>query len=87
MSKPNFVKLATEAGDQYLAALAETQEAFLKSLAALSTPPPPPPAFTPALPTFQEMAEASFAFTQKLLKQQKDFTEKLFATATPASSS
>ena len=87
MSKPNYLKLATDAGDQFLATLAEGQETFLKSLATLTTPPPPPaiPAFATALPTIQEVTEANFSFAQKLLKQQKDFIEKLVAATTPAS--
>jgi hypothetical protein len=87
MSKSNYLKLATDAGDQLLSTLAEGQESFLKSLATLSTPMPPPaiPAFATALPTIQEVTEANFAFAQKLLKQQKDFIEKLVAASTPAS--
>jgi hypothetical protein len=86
----NFVKLATDAGDQYLASLAELQEAFLKSTAAVAarfapaTPIETPPAFAAAFPTVQEVTEASFAFAQKLLKQQKSFAEKLLAASTPA---
>ena len=87
MSKSNYLKLATDAGDQFLSTLAEGQETFLKSLATISTPPPPPaiPAFATALPTIQEVTEANFSFAQKLLKQQKDFVEKLVAATTPAS--
>ena len=81
-----YVKLATGAGDQFLAALAESQETFLKSLSAVSsswTPVQAPvaavPAFAADLPTPKEIVEANFAFASKLLKQQKDFTEKFFA--------
>ena len=42
MSKSNYLKQATDAGDQFLSTLAEGQESFLKSLATLSTPPPAP---------------------------------------------
>ena len=88
----NYVKLATDAGDQYLAALAEMQENFLKATTAMAarfTPPTPvavPPAFAAAsdLPTPAEITEASFAFAQKLLKQQKSFAEKMLAASTPA---
>ena len=88
----NYVKLAADAGDQYLASLAEMQENFLKATTAFAarfTPPTAPafavPAFTaPELPTAQEITEASFAFAQKLLKQQKGFAEKLLAASTPA---
>jgi hypothetical protein len=87
----NYVKLATDLGDQYLATLSEIQENFLKASAAFAAkftaPTPPielPAAFAAAVPTPAEVTEASFAFAQKLLKQQKSFTEKLFATSAPA---
>ena len=87
----NYVKLATDAGDQYLASLAEMQENFLKATTAFAarftpvTPVATPPAFVaPELPTAQEVTEATFAFAQKLLKQQKTFAEKLLAASTPA---
>lgn len=87
----NYVKLASDAGDQYLASLAEIQESFLKASAAFTArfaatvPGFETPAAFAAFPTAQEVAEASFGFAQKLLKQQKSFSEKLFATGTPAS--
>ena len=81
-----YVKLATGAGDQFLAALAEGQETFLKSLSAASsswTPVQAPvaavPAFAAELPTPKEVLEANYTFASKLLKQQKEFTEKFFA--------
>jgi hypothetical protein len=89
----NYVKLATDAADQYLNSLAEMQENYLKASTAFAskfTPPAPietPPAFAAAaanIPTAQEVTEASFAFAQKLLKQQKSFAEKLVALSTPA---
>jgi hypothetical protein len=85
-----YVKLASGAGDQFLSALAESQETFLKSVTAVSSwaPAQPQPAVAvPAiaaeLPTPKEVAEASFAFASKLLKQQKDFTEKFLAATSP----
>ena len=87
----NYVKLATDAGDQYLASLAEMQENFLKTTSAFAarftpaTPVATPPGFAaPELPTAQEVTEATFAFAQKLLKQQKTFAEKLLAASTSA---
>jgi hypothetical protein len=89
----NYVKLATDAGDQYLASLAEMQENFLKATTAFAsrftpvTPVAVPPAFAAAaadVPSPQELTEASFAFAQKLLKQQKSFAEKMLAASTPA---
>ena len=88
-----YVKLATGAGDQFLAALAEGQEAFLKSVTAFTTWAPAPAAapvtpfaapFAAELPTPKEVVEANFAFASKLLKQQKDFTEKFLAATAPA---
>jgi hypothetical protein len=85
-----YVKLATGAGDQFLTALAESQETFLKSVSALSSwapaqpqPVVAAPAFAAELPTPKEVAEANFAFASKLLKQQKDFTEKFLAATSP----
>ena len=86
----NYVKLATDAGDQYLSSLAELQENFLKATAALAsrfTPPAPiemPPAFAAVVPSPQEVTEAGFAFAPQLLKQQKTFAEKLLAAGTAA---
>jgi hypothetical protein len=88
----NYVKLATEAGDQYLNLLAEGQEQFLKSLNAFAAATPalyavPTPPVVADIPTPREIAEANFAFAAKLLKQQKVFAEKLFAATTPAARS
>ena len=85
----DYVKRASGVGDQYLSVLAESQEQFLKNLAAFSTwipkvPAAPVPEFGAQLPSAKEMVEANFAFAAKLLKQQKDFTEKLIAAATSA---
>jgi hypothetical protein len=89
----DYVKIATEAGDQYLTALAETQEQFLKYLKAFATwtpaaaaaPLPMMPWFAKAsLPSPSEIISANFAFAEKMLKQQQAFTEKLFATSAPA---
>ncbi len=81
----SYAKLAADAGDQYLTALAQAQETFLKYAtefaSRITVPAAPPPAFATAVPTPQEVTDAGFAFTQKLLKQQKDFTEKLLATS------
>jgi len=86
-----YVKLASSAGDVYLAALAEFQENILKSMTALSDATPtglkiPVPSSVADFPTPLEVAEANFAFTEKLLKQQKSFAEKFLATTTPAAS-
>jgi len=93
----NYVKLATDAGDQYLASLTELQENFLKTTSAFAErfkavapmampamPAMPPGITAPELPTADEITEATFAFAQKLLKQQKTFAEKLLAANAPA---
>jgi hypothetical protein len=82
----NYVKMATEATDSYFAALTETQDTFVKAVAAVAAwvpalPPPAAPAFAD-LPTMQETMDASFSFGQKLLKRQQEFTEKLIAAST-----
>lgn len=91
-----FVKMMTDAGDQYLATLNEVQENYVKATSAfsakLASATPAPAATAPAfenpfasmMPTPKELMDASFEFTQKLLKQQKSFTEKLMAASTPA---
>ena len=83
-----YVKLATGFGDMYLTALADAQESVLKSISAFADAMPrtPVPPFAADFPTPLEVAEANFAFTEKLLKQQKTFAEKFFATTTPATS-
>jgi hypothetical protein len=85
-----YAKLATNAGDQYLATLAEAQDTFLKSMEPFTQmtsafPKMPASSLAPHMPTMAELAEANFAFASKLLKQQKKFAEKLFATTTPES--
>ena len=85
----DYVKRVNGVADQYLTALAENQEQFLKTLATFSSlapkvPAVPVPDFAAGLPTPKEVIEANFAFAAKLLKQQKDFTEKLVAATTPA---
>ena len=86
-----YVKYATSAGDQYLSAIAEAQDSFLKSLTpvqqmAAMAPKMPASSVMPELPTFAEIAEANFEFASKMLKQQKKFSEKFFAALTPVES-
>ena len=82
----NYVKLATEAADSYFATLTETQDSILKATTAFAAwvPAPPSPAALgfAELPTMQEITEASFSFSQKFLKTQEDFVEKLIAAST-----
>jgi len=83
-----YLKQASSAGEQYLTALADSQEQFLKAVSSYTSmlpkmPVAPVPAFAAELPTPKEIVEANFTFVSKLLKQQKEFTEKLFATSAP----
>jgi hypothetical protein len=83
-----YAKLATTTGDQYLAALSEMQEAFVKGMTpftqmASTLPKTPAATWMPELPTMAEVTEANFAFANKFLKQQKKFAEKLYAVSTP----
>jgi hypothetical protein len=85
----DYVKLAASAGDQFLTALSESQEQFLKNFSSLvsqvpKTPAIPVPEFAAELPTPKEIAEANFAFAKKLLKQQKEFADKVFSTGAQA---
>jgi hypothetical protein len=81
----SYAKSAAEASDKYLASLADTQEALLSSISKYSAmaPASPAPAFVADLPTPREISDVNFTFMTKLLKQQKDFTDKFF-TATAA---
>lgn len=79
-----YAKFAMEAGDQYLAAVSQAQEDFLRAIALFKpyVPEfPATPATLPGFPTPQEVVEVSFSFAEKLLKQQQDFTAKALATA------
>jgi hypothetical protein len=78
MAMSIYAKLAAEAGDQYLEAMGQTQDSFLNAMAMSRAWAPAMPATPLAeLPTPQEVVDVSFGFTQKLLKQQQDFVEKL----------
>jgi hypothetical protein len=87
-----YVKYATNAGEQYLSAVAEAQDSFLKSMTPMQqmasmAPTMPAASFMPEMPTFAEIAEANFEFASKFLKQQKKFADKFFAATTPAAES
>jgi hypothetical protein len=87
----NYVKLANEASDSYLAALNANQENFLKSVTAfaawLPASPTPTTLVSADLPTMQEITEANFGFAQRFLRQQQEFVEKFIAVSTPRPSS
>ena len=84
-----YPKLATGAGDQYLAALAEVQDRFLKMVAsfpawAMAAAPMRTPLFATEAPTPREIIETNFSFTEKWLKQQKAFADRLFGLGAAA---
>ena len=80
-----YVELASKAGDQYLEVLAKAQDASLQALAQFTKQMPQLPMSSgmPAEvgPTVREAAEASLAFAQKALDQQKVYVEKFLATS------
>ena len=71
----NYVQVADKAGDRYLAAVAESQENVLRSLAAWSRW-TPQPAFAADFSALREMTTAAFGFFERMLDQQKTFAEK-----------
>ena len=79
-----YVKLATGAGrpvpdgpGRFPGAVPEDDDDVQLAAAQGACAAIPVPAFAADLPTAKEVVEANFAFASKLLKQQKDFTEKL----------
>jgi hypothetical protein len=78
-----YEKFVTGAGDQYLAALAEVQDRFLKMLAlspawAAAAYPMGALRFPTEPPTPRQIIETNFTFVEKWLKQQKAFADRLF---------
>jgi hypothetical protein len=77
-----YAKFAAEAGDRYLEAMGQTQDNFLMAMEMSKAWAPAMPATPIAdFPSPQEVVDVSFGFTQKLLKQQQDFVEKLIDTS------
>ena len=79
----NYLKAFTESGDRYLAAVADAQEQLLKymKLAADTSTTSAPFLFQPGVvPAFGDISTANFEFTEKLLKSNQAFVERLFAT-------
>jgi hypothetical protein len=76
----NFVKLAAEASDKYIAALDQNQQGLLSYFVAtrhwvMDAPTVPAPAFAAVSP--QEIVASGFAFASSMLAQQKAFADKL----------
>jgi len=84
----NYATAAAEAGDKYLASLAEGQDRIIEYIRASREYVPammlnevPKSALTPfKIPTIREMAELQFSFANKLLEQQRKFFLRLYAT-------
>jgi hypothetical protein len=84
----NYPNVAAEAGDQYLAMLAQGQDQFVEFVRSSremipQMPKMPkvqgmPEGFAPTMPSPQQIADAQFSFFTKLLKQQEGFMRKLY---------
>ena len=73
-----YLKVATELGDRYVSAVADTQEQFLKYMKLMADSVSAPALLRPdALPTPSEMLTANFEFAEKLLKTNQAFAERL----------
>ena len=77
----NYVKIAEENGDRYLNALEKGQEGFLKYLATINQWAPRPPGAYAGMSALRAFSSASFAYSERLLEQQKAFAEQFFAQA------
>ena len=85
----DYIAEANKATEQYLTALAKTQddfvtavEAFIKQIPALPQPAVAAPAVD--LPSAGDVTAVSFDFAEKVLAQQRATTDKLIAVLTPA---
>ena len=89
----DFAKQATEAAEQYLAAIQKIQDASLDAIARVTSSIPDvakdaaknvPSLPTPeGLPTVEEVSTAYFDFTEKLVANQKAYTEKFLSAVKP----
>jgi hypothetical protein len=91
-----FTAQASDAADQYFAAVSKAQDSAIEAVstfaattadAAKNVPALPAVPALPVndLPTPEEISAAYFSFTEKLVANQKDYTARFFAAATPAS--
>lgn len=87
----SFATQAAEAAEQYLAAVSKLQDASLEAVSTIAaTVPDAAKNAVPAvpavdLPTPEEISAAYFSFTEKLIANQKAYTERFFAAVTPSS--
>lgn len=80
----NYPNLAAEAGDKYLAMLAQGQDQIVdfvrSSREMMPQMPAPQSAQLPfAMPSPRELADAQYDFAARLLKQQQEFAKKLYS--------
>lgn len=86
-----FTAQATDAVDQYLTAVSKIQDASIEAVSTAVANAPAAAKNVPAalptndLPTPQEVADVYFSFTDKVLANQKAYTERFFAAVTSAS--
>jgi hypothetical protein len=74
---PDYLDSATAAGDRFLMNMARYQDAWLRNLAAFGLlMPRMTPMAWPGFIAIREMSEAGFAFSEKLLEQQKSYAER-----------
>lgn len=86
----SFTAQASEAAEQYFAAVSKAQDASIEAVSTFAANLPDAAKNAPALPandlpTPEEITAAYFSFTEKLIANQKAYTERFFAAATPAS--
>jgi len=73
-----YLKAATELGDRYVSAVADTQEQFLKYMKLMADSVSAPALLRQGpLPSLSEMLTANFEFAEKLLKTNQAFAERL----------
>ena len=92
----NYPHVAAEAGDQYLAMLAQGQDQFIEFVRSsremmpqMPQMPGMPEGFAPqmpAMPSARDFADAQFSFATKLLKQQEDFLRQMYKLPSGGSS-
>lgn len=89
----DYIAEAKKATEQYLTALAKVQDDFVKAVAEfVKHAPKAPEGFelpkfdVPAvdLPSPREVSDVSFEFAEKLLTQQRTYTDKLIGVLAPA---
>ncbi|WP_420123643.1 hypothetical protein [Nakamurella sp.] len=89
----DFAKQAQEAAEQYLAAIQKIQDASLDAISRVTSAIPDaakdaaknvPSLPTPeGLPTVEEVSSIYFDFTEKLVANQKAYTEKFLTAVKP----